>query len=78
VIHDDLAEFAPAIARSGPERPVAFIAGVPIGDLAARLVSDASAQEVVRSWSSVVGEVAAFKALAWMWHSGMIKADQAH
>jgi flavin-dependent dehydrogenase len=77
VAHDDLADFAPAIARAGPWRPVAFRAGVPVGSLAARLVPGTSAQEVVRAWSGEVGESAALGTLAWMWNCGVITADRA-
>src|SRR6266581_2807746 len=74
---DDLVEFAPAIVWSGPHRPVAFVGSVPVGELARRLAAVAPAREVVRSWSEVVGEAAALKALAWMWQTGVIEASSA-
>jgi flavin-dependent dehydrogenase len=76
VVRDDLAEFAPAIVWPGSHRPVSFVGSVPVGELATLLATGAGAQEVVRSWSSVVGEALALKALAWMWQTGVIDVDQ--
>lgn len=73
VARDDFAEFAPAVAWQGAERPVAFLGDLPVGALAARLVTGAPAMEVVRSWSEVVGEAHALKALGWMWQMAVVR-----
>jgi flavin-dependent dehydrogenase len=76
VARDDLAEFAPAIVWPGPQRPVAFVGSMPVGELATLLATGARAHELVRSWSSMVGEALALKALAWMWQTGVIDVDK--
>lgn len=75
VIRGDLAEFAPAIVPAGAERPVAFVGEVPVGELAQRLVASTPVVDVVRTWSNLAGEIAALKALAWMWQAGVIAVE---
>jgi flavin-dependent dehydrogenase len=80
VVRHDLAEFAPAIVRSSPERAVAFLGDVPVGKLAEELVADTPVAQVVQTWSERVGEISALKALTWMWQTGVLVdgATQAH
>ncbi|MEJ0075766.1 MAG: FAD-dependent monooxygenase [Alphaproteobacteria bacterium] len=77
VVRDDLAVFAPAIVRSGTERPVAFLEGMPVGELAEELVTGAAATHLVKAWSERVGEMPALKVLAWMWQAGVIVESNA-
>ncbi|SCB52348.1 Dehydrogenase (flavoprotein) [Bradyrhizobium yuanmingense] len=74
VVRDELAEFAPAIVMTGSARPVSYVDGVPVGELALRIAPGISGVELVRAWSEVLGKSAAIKALAWMWQAGVIAA----
>jgi hypothetical protein len=77
VIRNNFAEFAPAIIWPRPERPVAFLENVPVGELATTFTAGSPARDVIRSWCSVVGESLAFKTFTWMWHAGAIEVDTA-
>jgi flavin-dependent dehydrogenase len=75
VIRDNLAEFTSAVVAPGLERPVAFFGGIPVGELAGRLGSSASAGDTVQTWSGIVGETTALTALSWMWRTGVVEID---
>lgn len=72
VVRHEFVEFAPAINFASNDRPIAFVNDVPVGELAELVVARAPAVETVRTWSALVGEAAAFRALSWMWQAGVI------
>ncbi|WP_085026181.1 flavin-dependent monooxygenase QhpG [Ensifer aridi] len=75
VVRGDFAEYVHAIVPVNSGRAVAFHDGVPVGDLASRLMPGTRALDVVQAWSGVLGEAAALRTLAWMWQTGIVVAD---
>jgi hypothetical protein len=75
VIRDDIAEFAQAVVLADSARPVAFVGGLPVGELAHRIGLGNTGIDLVRAWSNVMSERSALKVLAWMWQAGVIAVD---